>query len=29
MTSAKHEKTVKVSDADIENDPGIGRSRGR
>jgi len=28
MTSAKHKKTVKPSDVDIENDPGIGRSRG-
>lgn len=28
MTSAKHAKSKRPSDADLRNDPGIGRSRG-
>jgi hypothetical protein len=28
MTSTKHRKTVRPSDRDITDDPGIGRSRG-
>lgn len=28
MTPAKHAKTAKPSDIDLDNDPGIGRSRG-
>lgn len=28
MTSGKHPKTSRPSDADLRNDPGIGRSKG-